>query len=54
MALLMSVGVVGCGRTELVRYSPDRPDASVVDAGRDAGIDAGVDAGFDAGIDAGC
>lgn len=54
LALLMSVGVVGCGRTELVRYSPDRPDASVVDAGRDAGGDAGFDAGIDAGIDAGC
>lgn len=54
LALLMSVGVVGCGRTELVRYSLDRPDASV-DAGRDAGVDAGrLDAGFDAGIDAGC
>lgn len=57
LALLMSAGVVGCGRTELVRYSLERPDASV-DAGRDAGVDAGrdagLDAGFDAGTDAGC
>ena len=42
----------GCGRTEVVRYSLEPPDASV-DAGHDAGIDAGIDAGFDAGFDAG-
>ncbi|MFT3710346.1 MAG: vWA domain-containing protein [Archangium sp.] len=46
--------LVGCGRTELVRYSLERPDASV-DAGFDAGVrDAGFDAGIDAGFDAGC
>lgn len=46
--------LAACGRTELVRYSTMKPDASV-DAGVDAGIDAGVrDAGVDAGIDAGC
>ncbi|MFT3710347.1 MAG: vWA domain-containing protein [Archangium sp.] len=43
--------LVGCGRTDLVRYSPERPDASI-DAG--SGVDAGRDAGVDAGIDAGC
>jgi hypothetical protein len=51
--LLFSSAVltVACGRTELVRYSPDRPDASVDAGRRDAGVDAGVDAGFD---DGGC
>jgi hypothetical protein len=45
--------VIGCGRTEVVRYTLAPPDAGMaVDAGPtpDAGIDAGVDAGVpDAG-----
>ena len=50
---LAAVLALGCGRTEVVRYTLLPPDASV-DAGHDAGVDAGLpDAGFDAGIDAG-
>ncbi len=60
MRRLMLVAAVGlsaalaCGRTEVLRYDFEPPDAGV-DAGRDAGPDAGVDAGYDAGPpDAAC
>lgn len=51
-ALLFSVLACGCGRTEVVRYTLEPPDAGF-DAGVDAGVDAGIDAGVDAGFDAG-
>lgn len=53
LVALAALFVTACGRTEVVRFSDDEPDAAV-DAGRDAGTDAGIDAGYDAGVDAGC
>ncbi len=67
-ALVLTVAVVGCGRTDLVDFDeltpiPPSDSGVVLDAGRDAGArdagardagrDAGVDAGGDAGFDAG-
>lgn len=63
-AVVLTVAVVACGRTDLVDFDEPIPvprsDSGVVldagrdggarDAGRDAGVDAGRDAGFDAGL----
>ncbi len=66
-AIVVTVAVVACGRTDLVDFDEPIPvprsdsglvldagrDAGARDGGRDAGVDAGSDAGRDAGLDAG-